>query len=365
LKVLQFVPILDEHGTFGGPATVSLLIGRELSRRGHSVVFLGARHRRSRSWSGDTDGAGLEVAPGRYLFGLKKPALLLSARLIGRSLRLARWADVVHIHGARELTTFTLAIVCVLLRRPYVLQVHGMLESPDPTPGIDQVFGWLLKRSAGVGVLTEQERSAVVRRYGGTPPPQLLRNPAPVRPQAVERRPEILFCARLHPRKRVELFLDMVASLDTLLPDHVFVVLGAPEGDEAKVLAAQASHPGRLVWRGGVSQPEALEAIGSAAVLVVTAQDEPYGMTLVEAIVMGTPVVTTTDLALGVELARQSAAVVVDADGASLAHAVLSLVSDDSAVDAMAKAGRVWIADNAEIGAVVDDVLALYGEVAT
>jgi GT2 family glycosyltransferase len=96
-----------------------------------------------------------------------------------------------------------------------------------------------------------------------------------------------LFLAAIEPWKRPALAIEAAARAGVHL-----VVAGAPLDDEGVRLEAELrtrASPGAVTFAGRVADPA--EVLGQASVLLHTADREPYGMALVEALACGVPIV--------------------------------------------------------------------------
>ena len=360
MRVAHFVPVLDQAGTYGGPSGVCELLCDELAARGHRVDVVGVCPRDAQRWR---PAAGrlwaLHVTTGFRIARRRHPGAVFSFRLLWWFGRTHRRLDLVHLHGMREPMSVALMLLCVLTRTPFVAQAHGMLESPTVVPVWDPFCSAVLRRACVVLALTEDEVQVVAHQRRCTSV-ELLPNPAPASCTPATRGDYVLCCARLHPRKRVGLFVQMARLVIATRPHVQFVVVGPPEGDEGAVVEAVSAHPGNFRWVPGVPTQEARRWIAEAGILVVTAEREPFGMTIVEALSSGTPVLGTSDLALSAPLAEAGAMRVVPADAEALAGELELLLDDGVAVAAQVFRGSRWVADNASVGAVVDRLESVY-----
>jgi glycosyltransferase involved in cell wall biosynthesis len=311
----------------------------ELRRRGHDARILAG-------WAGagpapaEIEGVPAHlfrvrrVLPGPRFAGLLSGDMLRWLRAHGRSF------DVAHLHLARDLIPLSAGW---LLRRagvPYAVQTHGMV-TPDPRPSarlIDAVATLrTMHRATARFVLTDAERSAVGELLGDPDTTRHLPNgvesPASARPGP---RPgpasDVLFLARLHPRKRV---LDFAAAAERLLGeglDATFSVVGPDEGDLAPLRAFLDERPalaGRLRYEGAMGHDEAMARMARAGVYVLPSVDEPFPMTLLEALALGVPSVCTTSCGLAPALAADGAALVVRPGVDGITDALRTLLSDD------------------------------------
>jgi glycosyltransferase involved in cell wall biosynthesis len=232
----------------------------------------------------------------------------------------------------------------------------------------DRVYVPLLRRARGCLVLNERERRAVAEVIGPDGPP-LLKLPNGVRPErgagaqsSRRRAPEVLFLARLHPRKRPDAFVEMAALVHQRMPDARFRLYGADEGALPRVRQLVAAHglQGIVTYGGALQHADAVRAYARAAVYVLPSTDEPFGMTLIEAMSAGTPVLCTDSCGIAEELARREAAVVTDGSPRAMADAVCDLLADEQKRDALVKAGHRAVEEVFSIHAVTDRLEGIY-----
>ena len=368
MRVAHVVTQVSADGAFGGPLSVARGQAVELARRGHDVTVLAG-------WDGsgtvDTEGSAVKVqlfrtrrVVGRAGFsGLVAPGL-------SRVLRHGDPFDVVHLHQGRDLVT--LAAGTTLRRRnlPYVIQTHGMVMPDDRLKArlADALVTRRLLAGAGaVLALTEVERAGLRHLVGPSVQIRLFPNGVTARSgigakARVNAVPDVLFCARLHPRKRVAAFVGLAAELARRGVDATFSVVGSDAGD-LKVLrdeAARLDVVGRISYEGALSPDAVGPRLRRADVYVLPSVDEPFPMTVLEAMSEATPVVITRSCAIAEDLEARGAASVTDGTVTDLADAVERLLSDSTASTAQSLAGRAAVRDAYSIKAVVDELERVY-----
>ncbi|KOV92810.1 glycosyltransferase family 4 protein [Streptomyces sp. NRRL B-3648] len=367
MRLLHVVTLVSDDGLFGGPPSVAVAQSEELAARGHDVTLLSL-------WRGSgpaPDRAGavrLRSRPARTLLPGRGCIGLLHPLLVRDLWRAVRGADVVHVHAGRDLVSLAALAVAALRRVPCVAQTHGMVEPRTALPVriFDVLYLPLLRRARACCVLTEQERRLVARVLGPAGPPlRILPNgirPGPPGPEPRQPRdPHVVFLARLHPRKRPEAFVEMAALVHEEMPEARFTLFGPDDGSLTAVRRLIGDGLADVVRYGGALAPaEAHEAYRTAAVHVLPSVNEPFGMTLIEALAAGTPVVCTDTCGIADELARRGAALVTDGSPAAMAAAVRRLLGDPDLCARMARAGRRVVEDVYSIGAVADRLEEIY-----
>lgn len=177
--------------------------------------------------------------------------------------------------------------------------------------------------------------------------------------------PVLLTVNHLHPRKRIELFLQALASLRARRPEVIGVIAGA--GADRPRLAAEARRLGldeaALRWTGYVGERDLAALYRRAAVYVHTGQRETFGLSVLEAATAGTPVVSVDeggprDILGGGRLGRLT---VPEAE--ALAAAAEELLADPPAAAALGRQAAAEVGArfqwSAGAGALVEAVTAL------
>lgn len=178
----------------------------------------------------------------------------------------------------------------------------------------------------------------------GTPLPRVLAPGVAMR---------VMWCGRLSPEKRPEVFMDAVARTPGI-EAHLYGD-GVARSTVARRAAALPS--GRAVVHGSVPQSEVLEAMRDAHVLVSSSLDfDNQPMVILEAIASGLPVVVT-DPDLAETLPAGGGIVTPTADAAGLATVLAALADDPSRIEAMSRAAighRADVAQSSHRNALVD-----------
>jgi len=150
--------------------------------------------------------------------------------------------------------------------------------------------------------------------------------PAPVGPRA---RPggdvqELVYMGSFMPYKNVDALVRALAEL----PGHrLHLMSGIPAGERARLSAL--APPDSLVVHDGASDEEYLALLGRATALVHASFDEGFGIPLVEAMSLGTPV-AVSDIPIFREIGGDAAEYFDPASPASIAAAVLRLADPEA-----------------------------------
>lgn len=152
----------------------------------------------------------------------------------------------------------------------------------------------------------------------------------------------VLFFANLLRRKGIFTLLDAFDAVVATFPDAILTIAGG--GDElAAVRQDVASRPWAANVRllGNVARGEVAQLLSSASVYCLPSYDEPYGMSVLEAMAASRPVVATRGGGLGYLLASDGAIGVPPRDSGALARALIAVLGAPAEVRAaMGEANR-------------------------
>ena len=221
--------------------------------------------------------------------------------------------DIYHLHGVWLRAMHYGAVEARRRRRPYVVELMGAYEKYPLRQK------WLVKwisrrwfqdallRRAGCLHVNSRHEAQALRELGFRVPiaviPVGVDTASPdTEPEAASvfsewsPRPFVLYLARIHSKKGIELLLQTWASLASRFPDHCLAIAGDGDADylaRCRQLADDLHLANRCRWLGQVSEAEKSWLFRQAEVYVLPSYSENFGNTVAEALAHGTPVVTT------------------------------------------------------------------------
>lgn len=334
MRIVHIVTLVSPGGEYGGPLRVALNDAAALSAQGHEVVVAAATRGYAVAPS-SFEGTDLQLFPARTLVprtgfaGLTSPGL---HRWLTRNLHSF---DVAHVHLARDLVTLpSAALLALRSKLPFVLQTHGMIDHSSRRLAkiLDRLMTRpVLARTGAILYLTELERSQLIEV--GAPPSllRLLHNGVPRYEPATrpERQREVLFLGRLHERKRPCEFVTSALRLSARHPDWLFTLVGPDEGEASEVQRLiERSGSSKVRWEGPMDMTGTANRMARASIYVLPSVDEPYPMTVLEAMSVGTPVVITHSNGLADAVTSSKSGVVCGTGPHDLDGAIESLIED-------------------------------------
>jgi glycosyltransferase involved in cell wall biosynthesis len=368
VRIVHVVSAFTPDNRFGGPTRVAVGLCRELQRRGHEVLLVGA----GLDWERLPDE--IDGVPARLAAGFNPTPSLGWASLLAPGLRrILReelgHADLAHVHLARDVVTLTGAFAACRARVPYVVQTHGMIDSPSGALG--RVLDALATRRAVAGaaaaltLIPEEQRQVAALSRGRVPAP-LFPNGVGPGPEGTLPDPGVLFLARLHPRKGARAFAESAIAVASRRPDARFSIVGPDEGDAGAVrrLVEGSGLTSRIAVPGAVPPLEARRLLAGCTAYVLPAEREPFGMTVVEAMSAGRPVVLHASSALAGPVVDGGAGWTFGPGGthATLTAALEAVLDDPAATEAAGVRASALVEERYSIGHVVDLLLERYSD---
>lgn len=271
-----------------------------------------------------------------------------------------RGYDLVHTHGLFSFAPLAGAWCARAAGVPCVMAPHGVLDTWGmknksrlaKSVSVRLVEGPLLRSAAAIHFMTPLEQSRAAQLPLSVRPVVLpagvvdLDAPAeeelePLGGPALEGRDLILYLARIHPIKCVDVLLRAFAAL----PDRDPALVIAGDGDPSlvaslKQLAAELRLGERVQWLGFTEGARKRWLLSQAAVFVLPSASENFGVAAVEAMHAGLPVIVTSGCGLASFVADWEAGIVTDGSVEALRSALAHLLGDEGSRRRMGQAGR-------------------------
>lgn len=268
-------------------------------------------------------------------------------------------ADIVHLHGPWERQNARFAHACHQRGVPYVISLHGMINSWTMNNGWRKAIKKRLYLAAIARKMIYRAASVhcTARFEAESAKIFLPRASFAVLPCAVETSslstihrkttPEtsdeikVLFLGRLHPIKRPELLIQA----SRLLPNARINFAGPGDPTFVSGLQKMASSLGvehRINFAGMVNGEDRINAFREADCFALPSDHENFGMVLAEAMVAGLPTITTKGAAIWREI-ESAGAWIVDQTPESLATAIQTIASDRPGAAVRGLRGRAFV----------------------
>lgn len=385
LRILQVISSISPAR--GGPSVAVRNIAKALYRRGIEVDIA--------TTDDDGDDKRLDVALDRFvdMEGQRVRYFPRQFRRYCASYPLQSWLhrhvgeyDVVHAHGLFSFAPVTAAWHARAARVPYIMRPAGVLDTWGMTnksrlikkTSVRLVEGPLLAGAAAVHFMTDLElRRAselrlpikpVVLPLGfdfGTSRVAAAAPLAGIEDRGLEGKSVIAYIARIHKIKCVDVLLRAFAGLDSTA-----VLLIAGDGERALVsdLQALGDRLGlgeRVKWLGFADSAQKRHILSRATLFALPSASENFGVSVIEAMHAGLPVVVTRGCGLASLVEAAGAGLVTDGSVEALSHALQRLLGDAALRRSMAAAGRHVVERELSLDAFGARLEALYRSILT
>ncbi len=354
---------------YGGPPRFALDACRVIAAEGHDATILTPD-------STDSPAAWLEEAGGKHegmptvarVGSLMRPGGFIGLHGMRRLRAALKKADVVHLHGVWAPSNLQVAAAARMMKVPYVVSLHGMLDdwSMNQGGGKKKAFlslggRYMLEHASRVHCTAQAEvdqskkwfpngAEAIIPYlmdldpYRDLPGPQLARQKfAALNSDGA---PTVLFLSRLHYKKGPEFLLRAAAQLKQLGVNGKIAFAGTGDAtyiDSLKAMAAELGVEDRVHFLGMVVGREKLSLYQSADLFVLPTSQENFGLVLIEALACGTPIVTTKGVDIWRDVEASGSGMICDQAPQVLAETISTILSNDSLRKGMAAKARPWV----------------------
>ncbi|MBU2464634.1 MAG: glycosyltransferase [Candidatus Edwardsbacteria bacterium] len=355
---------------YGGPSKACLEMARAVASRGHRVSVYTTNQ--------DGDGVlpvsldrpvidnGVEI---RY-FPIQHPKFWGTSLPLGLALRrdLPSY-DIIHIHSLYLFHDLTAGHFCRKYRVPYIIRPHGTL---DPylykrhrlrKKIMELLFeNRNIKGAAALHYTTEEEMLLAkpyvfnspgivvpnglnLAEYEKLPPAGTFRH---LFPRVGDSR-MVLFLGRLNFKKGFDLLVPAFAKTVKAFPD-IHLVIAGPDNDGygAKVRGWLKEYGllDKTTFTGMLEGRDKLAAFRDAEIFILPSYTENFGISVLEAMACGVPVVVSDKVNIWREIKGAGAGLVVPTEPESLAEAISVLLDDQVMAKQMGQAGQKLVREN-------------------
>lgn len=337
MRIVHVVGGVAPDQRFGGSSRVALDLARRQQARGNAVHLVASDVGFARPVPRRIEGVPASLPRSAHIVPALGFGTIVSPGIVPVLVRLMRRADVAHVHFSREPNSLIAALIAITFHVPLVLQTHGMLDEPNNLLArlVDvMATGPLLRRAPTILTLTDEEDVQIARlsrsRSTGTRLPNGIQASVDDVRAPVLVRNSVLFLARLHPRKGAVRFSEAAFQVAQDYPSVKFRVVGPDEGDGGAVRRVVSQASGTLSYEGPIGHDEVGRAMASAMLYCLPAANEPFGLTVIEALAAGTPVLLHETAALADTIVEAEAGWTFDDErGGRNLEAVLRQVLSD------------------------------------
>jgi glycosyltransferase involved in cell wall biosynthesis len=317
MRVLHVIPSVSERS--GGPAAAIFPMCRALRAEGIEVVLASTSHGLTEI---STDVREYKGVPARFFPVQAGASFKYSRPLAGWLNGNVKDFDLVHIHAVFNHASVAAARACRRAGVPYVVRPLGTLDpwSMKQKAGRKKIF-WslvgkrMLHGSAAVHYTAVGEKTATekllginhgrVIALGVEVNGSALTKKATTYVPGLAGRRYVLLLSRLDPKKNVEGLIDAFQSLK----DDAWrlVIAGDGSRDYVSSLKQRAGGSEKIIFTGWVDGEQKEALLRDAALFVLPSRHENFGLSVMEAMARGVPVLVSPHVNLAPEIEAANA----------------------------------------------------------
>jgi glycosyltransferase involved in cell wall biosynthesis len=336
MRILHVIPSISKKR--GGPSNAVLKMTRSLRQQGIDASILTTTDNDSYR---DTDYPlsewfMLDETPVIMFSAINSRSrfireYLIAPRLLYWLIRNIRYFDALHIHSIFSCTSTLSMIIARMTKTPYLIRTIGQLNrwSLLQSAFRKNMMLSLIEKSNLINALAVhvtspaevedlQElgifRNVFCLELGVDYPDRLLlENRAPGHPV------HFLFLSRIHPKKQLECLLKACSILNTIGNVRSWMLSISGDGDYEYVkymhqLANDYGISNRIVWTGHVDGFEKTRLLMNADWFVLPSASENFGISAVEALAYGVPVIITKEVGISDSVQEYGAGIICESD---------------------------------------------------
>jgi glycosyltransferase involved in cell wall biosynthesis len=384
MKILQVISYFYPAWAYGGPPRNVYGLCKELVKRGHEVTVFTTdafdAHNRTKEKAEIADGIKIRRFRNLSNYVAFHHRIFLSAGMPGAMIKEIKDYDVIHLNDFRTLQNLAAYNNARKYNVPYVLQARGSLVNIVTKQRLKNIFdAWCGRRIlrdatrliAVAPLEVEQYQSYGVdakkidiipngidlKEYEKLPPRGSFRKKFGLG----TKQKVILFLGRIHKTKGIDLLINAFAGLTKDFDEARLVVAGPDDGclSELKNLVTELGLKEKVIFPGALFGEAKLAAYVDADVYALTSSYEIFGITILEALACGTPVIITDRCGIA-NIIKDKAGMVVPYAVKPLQDALRKMLQDKQKRLQYARDGKALVWKNYGWGAIAEQMEKLY-----
>ncbi len=344
--------------TWGGPSRAIANMANSLEKHGVRSTIFACEGFRLGTGSVDIDLSDIRIFKTNIL---SKIWTGYSSTLKDALNEAVRTHDIVHIHELWHYPHYAAYKSAIANGKPYCITTHGTLspwalqhKSTRKLIYMQAIQRRILSRASCLHALTAREKDDI-KRLGVTTPTITIPNGIytealqydPLnkiilgRYPHLQDKPIILFLGRIHPIKGLPLLAETFKNVIAHIPEAHLVIAGPDENSHSDYIQTLLSKSGSLqnvVFTGMLTEPEKIDALNQATMLVIPSLSEGMPISALEAMACSLPIVITEDCQLP-EVSTHEAGIVVNRNSADLLTAILHILNSPQEATRMGNNG--------------------------
>lgn len=392
MKLLHISPSYYPAFRFGGPIQSVHLLNKALVKKGVKVDVLTTNAGNSKKSIGEwmhecikKDGwchfDGIRV---RYLDFVGYEHYNFSLQMVKEIWKIIDDYDLVHITAVWNFPVLAGALISLIKKKPYIISPRGVFhqEALTSKSGIVKKLYFnlfakhYLQKAAGIHYTSQIEKvesELILKHNNGFVVP----NGIDISSIALSYENKekifdikyILILGRIDRIKGFDILIPAFANIIKKFNDLILVIAGDDKSPYAQEVRKMIEDPPRrtgmkisnnIIFTGQVTGDDKWALYKNAFMFVLPSYSENFGMSVVEAMACGCPVVISDKVGIYKEVADNNAGVIVKTELKSVEEGILKLLNDEKLRETISVNGKAMAAKYYDIDKVSDEMIEVY-----
>lgn len=332
MKILIITPSYKPAFVYGGPIFSVAYLCEQLAKENELLVLSTTANGAIELAVNTTDVQLIDGVRVRFFKRQTKDHSHLSFGLLRYLWNNGAHYDVIHIQSWWNLVALFSSLICRIRGWRYVITPRGMLspytyQSSFFKRVIHVLLGNFLLKSAVINATTIDELNKVEklnRKYTIRVVPNYVSLKIPLMERHRNEVFQLLFLSRIHPKKGLDTLIRSLLLLEFKFHLHI-----VGDGDQnyvesLKKLAEKLNVSNYITWHGSVYGQKKFEIYNSSDLMILPSHDENFANSVLEALLVGTPVLVSDNVGLATFVQESNLGWVYKGDATQLSIAIKS-----------------------------------------
>lgn len=376
MRILQVANFFSP--VHGGTAVIPFNVCKELDKRNHRVTLYTTDYKIDLEWVRILRNRNISVHQFRTWLNYAK--FQITPGIIRNASKEITTFDITHMHGSR---TFQNTAIYPYVKKhhiPYVLQPHGTFWDSDSRKILKRTFDWfygleIIRNASMLFVLSQREADeflslGINRKRIAIVPNGIDVSEYDILPERGNFRKRhgindnekiILYLGRVNKNKGIELLYDAFADIVHKMENIRLVIIGPDDGYSQELECKIVNHnmDGKVLLIKPFYGMDKLEAYVDADVHVLPREFEPFGITILEAAMCGTPSIVSSGCGLA-DVINGKFGLAIPYKKEDYVDALIFLLNNDEKRRIMAETGKVMVREQFSWPRVVAEIESIY-----
>jgi glycosyltransferase involved in cell wall biosynthesis len=271
------------------------------------------------------------------------------------------------------------ALISLIKKKPYIISPRGTIYKETielKSTSIKKIYFNLfakqyINKASAIHFTTKDEQEKVTKYLGITAPSFVIPNGIDLESigqsgkskAVVTDKKYLLILCRIDKKKGFDLLLPAFANVIKKFNDLILVIAGddkSPYAKEVRKMVEEKKISNNIIFTGQVTGDDKWVLYKNALMFVLPSYSENFGMSVVEAMACGCPVVISDKIGIYKEIADNNAGIIVKTNVESVEEGILKLLNDDKLRETISLNGKTMVEKFYDIDKVADKMIEVY-----